>query len=90
MPRCGAYRALADVEVISGLEKLYKPDPAIYRLCEERMGLPPAKLLFFDDYPENVAAARALGWQAEVYNGPISACAGGGIRRHALCALRSD
>ena len=39
VPRCGAYRALADVEVISGLEKLYKPDPAIYRLCEDRMGL---------------------------------------------------
>ena len=67
VPRCGAYRELADAEVISGLERVYKPDPAIYRICEARMGLSPGRLLFFDDYPENVAAARALGWQSEVY-----------------------
>lgn len=65
--RCGAYRELADVEVISGLEKIYKPDPAIYRLCEERMGLPAARLLFFDDFIENVEGARALGWQSVQY-----------------------
>ena len=67
VPRCGVYRALADAEVISGLEKVYKPDPAIYRICENRIGLPPAQLLFFDDFAENVIGARALGWQAEIY-----------------------
>ena len=67
VPRCGAYRELADAEVISGIERVYKPDPAIYRICEERMKLPPERLLFFDDFPENVAGARALGWQSEVY-----------------------
>lgn len=65
--RCGAYRELADVEVISGLEKIYKPDPAIYRLCERRMGLPASRLLFFDDFIENVEGARALGWQSVQY-----------------------
>lgn len=65
--RCGAYRELADVEVISGIEKLYKPDPAIYRLCEERMGIPAARLCFFDDFIENVEGARALGWQSVQY-----------------------
>lgn len=67
VPRCGAYRELADVEVISGIERLYKPDPAIYRLCEERMGVPAGRLLFFDDFVENVEGARALGWQAVLY-----------------------
>ena len=65
--RCGAYRELADVEVISGIEKLYKPDPAIYRLCEERMGIPAARLCFFDDFIENVEGARVLGWQSVQY-----------------------
>ena len=31
------------------------------------LGLPPQELLFFDDVPANVAAARAAGWQAEVF-----------------------
>jgi len=67
LPACKAYRELVDVEVISGIEKLYKPDPAIYRLCEARMGLPPSRLLFFDDFIENVEGARALGWQSIQY-----------------------
>lgn len=65
--RCADYRACVDVEVISGLERLCKPDPAIYRLAAERMGIAPARLLFYDDLAENVEGARALGWQAEVY-----------------------
>lgn len=67
LPRAADYRALADVEVISGLEKLYKPERPIYDLTQRRMGLSPERLLFFDDTPKNVDAARAYGWQAEVY-----------------------
>lgn len=67
LPRAADYRALADVEVISGLEKLYKPERPIYDLTQRRMGLSPERLLFFDDTPKNVEAARAYGWQAEVY-----------------------
>lgn len=67
VPRAAAYRALVDAEVVSGLEHLYKPQRAIYDLMAQRLALPPERLLFFDDTPANVEAARASGWQAEVY-----------------------
>ena len=67
VPHAAAYRALADVEVISGLVKLYKPEKPIYDLTARRMGLPPARLLFLDDTVSNVLAARSYGWQSEVY-----------------------
>ena len=68
VPRAPDYRALADVEVLSGLEKLYKPERPIYDLTQRRMGLSPERLLFLDDTPVNVNAARSYGWQAEVYS----------------------
>lgn len=68
-PRCAEYRALVDVEVISGFEHVCKPDPRIYRIAEERLALPPSRLMFFDDSPANVQAAESLGWQARLYTG---------------------
>ncbi len=56
----------ADI-VVSGHEKLAKPDPAIYALAEARFGLPPQSLFFIDDKPENIAAATARGWQGHVF-----------------------
>jgi 2-haloacid dehalogenase len=53
-----------DGQVISGLEKVAKPDPRIYRLLLERYELPAGRTLFIDDKAENVAAARAAGMQA--------------------------
>ena len=50
--------------VVSGTEKIAKPDPAIYRLAENRFGHPGRSMLFVDDNPANVDAARQLGWQA--------------------------
>ena len=47
--------------LVSGVEKLVKPDPAIYRLALRRFGLQPAQTLFIDDRAENIAAAQALG-----------------------------
>jgi 2-haloacid dehalogenase len=49
--------------VVSGDEKLVKPDPAIFNLAERRFGHPAAAMLFIDDNAANVAAARELGWQ---------------------------
>ena len=49
--------------VVSGREKLAKPDPAIYRLAARRFGHAPERMLFIDDNGDNIAAARALGWQ---------------------------
>jgi 2-haloacid dehalogenase len=53
----------ADV-IVSGEERIAKPDPAIYAIAEARIGLPPGRLFFTDDNPANVAAALARGWQA--------------------------
>ena len=52
---------LFDVEIISALVGLAKPDPAIYRLALERLGTAPEATIFVDDYEPNVAAAAALG-----------------------------
>jgi len=38
-----------------------KPDPAVYRLVSQRMNLPPAKLLVFEDAPCGVEAAKSAG-----------------------------
>jgi 2-haloacid dehalogenase len=50
--------------VVSGVEKLHKPDPAIFALAAERFGHAPGEMLFIDDNADNVAAARACGWHA--------------------------
>lgn len=47
--------------VVSGTEKLMKPDPAIYALAIERFGIDPAGALFVDDVAANVAGAKSLG-----------------------------
>lgn len=47
--------------LVSGEEKLAKPDPAIFRLALERFAVAPEQCLFVDDRPENIAAGEALG-----------------------------
>jgi len=47
--------------VVSGTEKLMKPDPAIYSLAIERFGIDPAGALFIDDVAANVAGAESVG-----------------------------
>ena len=53
---------MADV-VVSGDERLAKPDAAIFALAAARFGHDPARMLFIDDNADNIATARALGWQ---------------------------
>ena len=48
--------------VVSGEEKLVKPDPAIYALALRRFGLAPDEGLFVDDRLENVEAGQANGF----------------------------
>ncbi|HEY7356392.1 MAG TPA: HAD family phosphatase [Ktedonobacterales bacterium] len=50
-----------------------KPDPAIYQAVEAATGQPAAAHLFLDDLPENVAGARALGWDAICFETPEQA-----------------
>ena len=56
--------ALADAMVISGEERMFKPQPAIYGLLRERIALPAGELLFIDDVEENCEGARRAGWSA--------------------------
>ncbi|MFJ3818790.1 HAD-IA family hydrolase [Streptomyces sp. NPDC090056] len=52
---------LFDVHVVSELEGLAKPDPAIYRLALERIGLPAERCVFVDDHEVNLPPAAELG-----------------------------
>jgi 2-haloacid dehalogenase len=47
--------------VVSGAERLVKPDRAIFELALNRFGLGPGEALFIDDRAENVAGAQAAG-----------------------------
>jgi 2-haloacid dehalogenase len=49
--------------VVSGVEKLVKPDAAIFELAARRFGHEPGAMLFIDDSAANIASARTLGWQ---------------------------
>ena len=66
------FLALPRGVTVSGEVKLIKPDPSIYLLHQEKFELEASKILFFDDSPDNVKAARALGWQAELFSLPES------------------
>ncbi|MEE8434741.1 MAG: HAD-IA family hydrolase, partial [bacterium] len=59
--------ALFDVVVDSSEEGIRKPEPAIYRLTEERLGLPGEALLFVDDLGVNLKAALERGWQTLMF-----------------------
>jgi 2-haloacid dehalogenase len=50
--------------VVSGVEKMVKPDPDIYALALRRFGLKPGEAIFIDDNHDNVVSARANGFAA--------------------------
>ncbi len=50
-----------DVLVISAEEKVMKPEPRIYYLALERLGVQAEEAVFLDDFGENIHAAKALG-----------------------------
>lgn len=52
---------LFDVLVVSGEEGVRKPEPRIYEIAAERMGLAPEELVFVDDLRGNLKPARAIG-----------------------------
>jgi 2-haloacid dehalogenase len=58
-----AFMRYFDACVISGIEGLAKPDPAIFRLLLARYELDPARTAFIDDNADNIAAARQVGLQ---------------------------
>ncbi len=50
-----------DTMVISAEAKVMKPDPRIYRIALERLGVPAAESIFVDDVLDNVRGAEAVG-----------------------------
>jgi 2-haloacid dehalogenase len=70
-----AYPVLQRLEgiVISGDEGVCKPEPEIFRRCEQRFGFTASQALFFDDNAPNVAGAAAVGWDAVLFTTPEAA-----------------
>jgi 2-haloacid dehalogenase len=60
---------LFDGIVVSGDERMKKPDPRIFALLAERHGLTPGRTLFIDDSRANIDAARALGFVTHHFQG---------------------
>lgn len=56
--------------LVSGDERLVKPDPAIFELMLERIGHPAERCLFIDDSAKNIEAAAGLGFDAIHFSGP--------------------
>ena len=66
-PRLGS---ACGTTIVSGREKVLKPQPQIFALLCERAGLAPADCLFIDDSASNVAGAAAFGMDAILFTAP--------------------
>ena len=59
-----------DDVLVSGKEKLIKPDPAIFNLLIKRYSLDPGQTIFIDDNIKNVTAAKEVGLDAIHFTDP--------------------
>lgn len=70
------WRSMAPIEEIfelvvdSAFVGMRKPDPEIYELTVQRLGVPAPECLFVDDFEHNCEAAREVGMSAVVYREP--------------------
>ncbi|MBK6947877.1 MAG: HAD family phosphatase [Haliscomenobacter sp.] len=62
--------------LVSGEEKLIKPDPRIFRLLFARFEIQPEHALFIDDNPKNIEAATQCGMHALQFHSPDQLHAG--------------
>lgn len=62
------FEDMADLIIYSHEVGLAKPDPRIYALTCERLGVQPAEMIFLDDSPGHIAAARAFGIHGIVFH----------------------
>ena len=69
LERFSFLRTFRDI-VVSGDERLLKPDPAIYRVLLERNGIDAAACVFIDDSEKNVRGAEAVGMKAIHFTTP--------------------
>ena len=56
--------------VVSGVEKLIKPDPRIYHTILERYSIEPTTAVFIDDSIRNVEGAKGVGLQGIHFQSP--------------------
>ena len=54
--------------VVSGQEKLIKPDPRIFGILLERYGLNAGECIFIDDSPANIETAARLGFNTVLFD----------------------
>ena len=59
-----------DDVLVSGKEKLIKPDPAIFNLLIKRYSLDPGQTIFIDDNIKNVTSAKEVGLDAIHFTDP--------------------
>ena len=64
-----------DLVVESAVEGIRKPDPAIFRITCERLGILPDEAIFLDDIGANLKTARALGMATIKVGDPAAALA---------------
>ena len=63
------FLGLLDDVVVSGTEKVAKPDPAIYEIAVSRAGLNASDLVFVDDKEVNVVGAIEAGLDGILFTG---------------------
>jgi 2-haloacid dehalogenase len=56
--------------VVSGRERVVKPDPRIFAILIDRYELDPASTIYIDDVEANIDAARAAGMTGVLFTGP--------------------
>ena len=64
-----AFPEMFDGVVISGEVGLYKPQPEIFHMGAERIGVPPGECVFVDDLKENCDGAAAVGMTPILHRG---------------------
>ena len=69
------FSSIADVLVYSYEVGLQKPDPRIYLLTCQRLGVSPEEGVFLDDQEENVVGAREVGMRSVLFQSTAQAIA---------------
>ncbi|MEA4910166.1 MAG: HAD family phosphatase [Anaerolineaceae bacterium] len=76
-----------DLSIFSAEVNLAKPDPAIFRLAIERLGILPQEAIFVDDFIANVEAAARLGIHAVQFHNTAQAHGDvDALLRRSICA----
>lgn len=66
------FLSLFETILVSGEEKMMKPDPAIFELLLARIQHPAKRCLFIDDSAKNIASASKLGFDTILFQDPVA------------------